>query len=215
MHTLRILMFLSILTATTGSGQQVHSLLPDTKGNRIELTVANQASLLARNVEVRAVRRPLHVTFSSMDQILDSIAPGQEQAAVFSFDIARSAPANKRDTLEFRITEMGGAVWTKSIIVQYAGPTTFALDQNFPNPFNPTTKIQYQLPIDSKVTLKVYDVLGREVTTLLNDIRPAGYHDAQWDAGNVASGVYFYRMEAEALTGGSGFQQIKKLLVVK
>jgi hypothetical protein len=193
----------------------VHMLQPGTKGNQIEITVANHASLLARNVEVRAVRHPSHVTFSSTDRIIDSIAPGQERAVVFSFDIARSAPANKRDTLEFRITEMGGAVWTKSIIVQYAGPTTFALDQNFPNPFNPTTKIQYQLPIDSKVILKVYDVLGREVTTLLNDIRPAGYHDAQWDAGNVASGVYFYRMEAQPLTGGSGFLEIKKLMVVK
>jgi hypothetical protein len=214
-YTLRILMLLSMLTATIGYSQQVHSLLPDTKGNRVELTVANQALLLARNVEVRVVRHPSHVTLSPTVQVVDSVAPGQERAVVFSFDIARSAPANKRDTLEFRITEGSGAVWTKSIIVQYAGPTTFALDQNFPNPFNPTTKIQYQLPTDSRVTLKVYDVLGREVTTLLNDIRPAGYHDAQWDAGNVASGVYFYRMEAEALTGGSGFQQIKKLLVVK
>jgi hypothetical protein len=214
MKTMISMLLLCIAFHKSGS-QTVHTLQPGTKGNQIEMTVANQASLLARNVEVRVARQPSHVTFSSMDQILDSIAPGQEQAAVFSFDIARSAPANKRDTLEFRITEMGGAVWTKSIIVQYAGPTTFALDQNFPNPFNPTTKIQYQLPTDSRVTLIVYDVLGREVTTLLNDIRPAGYHDAQWDAGNVASGVYFYRMEAEALTGGSGFQQIKKLLVVK
>lgn len=215
MHTLRILTLLLLLMATTASGQQVHSLLPDTKDNRVELTVANQTSLLVGYVEVKVVRHPSHVTLSSTVQIVGSIAPGQEHVVVFSFSVARSAPVNRRDTLEFRITEKSGVVWMKSIIVQYAGPTVFSLDQNFPNPFNPTTKIQYQLPIDSRVTLKVYDVLGREVATLMNDVRPAGYHDAQWDASNVASGVYFYRMEAQALTGGSGFQQIKKLMVVK
>jgi hypothetical protein len=208
------ILLLCVASHESGS-QTVYTLEPGTKDNQIELTVANQASLMARNVEVRLVRHPSQLIFSSMNRILDSIASGQEQAVVFLFDIARSAPANKQDTLEFRITDKSGAVWMKSIIVQYAGPTTFALDQNFPNPFNPATTIQYQLPSDSRVTLKVYDVLGREVTTLLNDIRPAGYHDAQWDAGNVASGVYFYRLEAEALTGGSGFQQIKKLMVVK
>jgi hypothetical protein len=207
-------MLFSIL-ATTGFGQQIHTLVPGTKNNKVELTVANRASLPVESVEVMLVRHTSHVIFSSVNRILDSIAPGREQAVVFSFDVARTAPVNKRDTLEFRITERSGAVWMKSVIVQYAGPTAFALDQNFPNPFNPSTKIQYQLPIDSRVTLKVYDVLGREVTTLMNDIRPAGYHDALWDAGNIASGVYFYRMEAQSLTGGSGFQQIKKLMVIK
>jgi len=213
--TLRMLILLLMLTATIGSGQQVHTLLPDTKNNKIELTVANQASLLAGNVEVRLVRHPSHVIFSSMDQILDSIAPGQEQTVVFLFDAARSAPVNKRDTLEFRITDKRGSVWKKSVIVSYAGPTTFALDQNFPNPFNPTTKIQYQVPTDSRVSLKVYDVLGREVVTLVNEGRPAGYHDVQWNATDLASGVYFYRIEAHSLDGGHGFQSVKKLTVVK
>jgi hypothetical protein len=96
-------------------------------------------------------------------------------------------------------------------------PIIFSLMQNFPNPFNPSTTITYQLPTDSRVTLKVYDVLGREVVTLVNEGRPAGYHDVRWDVpqSGIASGVYFYRIEARSLSSGHGFQQVKKLMIVK
>jgi hypothetical protein len=75
-------------------------------------------------------------------------------------------------------------------------PTEYALAQNYPNPFNPTTTIQYQLPKAAMVTLKVYDVLGREVACLVNDQKEAGYYQAQWNATQHASGVYFYAISA-------------------
>jgi hypothetical protein len=81
-------------------------------------------------------------------------------------------------------------------------PTTFRLGQNYPNPFNPATAIDYDLPARAAVTLTVFDVLGRTVTTLVNEVQPAGQHIARWDGadyhGNpVASGVYFYRLIAD------------------
>jgi hypothetical protein len=88
-------------------------------------------------------------------------------------------------------------------------PKTFALFQNFPNPFNPTTIINYQLPSNSHVSLKIYDVLGREVATLVNEQQGAGYYGVNFDAGNLPSGVYFYRISA------GKFVSVKKLVVVK
>lgn len=88
-------------------------------------------------------------------------------------------------------------------------PETFALEQNYPNPFNPTTTIRFQVPVLSDVTLTVYDVLGREVETLVNDSKGAGVYEVTWNAANLSSGVYYYR-----LTAGS-FSDVKKLLLLK
>ncbi len=75
-------------------------------------------------------------------------------------------------------------------------PTEFALDQNYPNPFNPTTNISYAVPADSRVTLKVYNNLGQEIATLVDDNMTAGRYVATWDANGVAAGTYFYRIQA-------------------
>ncbi len=75
-------------------------------------------------------------------------------------------------------------------------PEEFGLDQNYPNPFNPSTVISYQLPASSKVSLKVFDVLGRQVAELVNGQVQAGYHQVTFDAGNLASGMYIYRLQA-------------------
>jgi photosystem II stability/assembly factor-like uncharacterized protein len=95
-------------------------------------------------------------------------------------------------------------------------PTVFALAQNYPNPFNPRTVIRYQLPVASHVTLKIYDVVGREVKTLVNGMRDAGYESVEWDAGSVASGMYFYRLEAVSSSDPAKmFSRTLKMLVVK
>jgi subtilisin family serine protease len=88
-------------------------------------------------------------------------------------------------------------------------PTTFALDQNYPNPFNPTTTISFTVPTSSFVVLKVYNVLGQEVATLVDGIESAGTHKVSFDARNLSSGVYFYRMKA------GEFAASKKLLLAK
>lgn len=89
-------------------------------------------------------------------------------------------------------------------------PKEFALYQNFPNPFNPVTLIKYDLPKDVNVTIKIYDLLGREVATLVNnELKKAGRYELNWNAGNYASGVFFYRIEA------GSYVNSKKMVIIK
>lgn len=99
------------------------------------------------------------------------------------------------------------------LLTSNAIPERFALSQNYPNPFNPTTAISYQLSAFSMVTLKVYDILGREVATLVSGEQSAGVYKAEWNA-SVASGVYFYRLEAFG-NDGSHFINTKKMVLVR
>jgi photosystem II stability/assembly factor-like uncharacterized protein len=85
----------------------------------------------------------------------------------------------------------------------------FKLEQNYPNPFNPTTSIRFEVPGSKVVTVKVFDVLGREVATLVNDVKEPGTYILHWDAGGVSSGVYFYRIKA------GDFVQTRRMMVVK
>ena len=101
----------------------------------------------------------------------------------------------------------------KRITVRLMGdgqvPTEFSLSQNFPNPFNPTTVIQYGLPVKTHVTLVVYNTLGQKVATLVQGEQEAGVHEVRVDASGLSSGVYFYRLRA------GDFMQTRRLLVLR
>jgi hypothetical protein len=94
-------------------------------------------------------------------------------------------------------------------VEDYLVPKNFELTQNYPNPFNPSTTIEYSIPKDAIVSLKIYDVLGKEVATLVNDQKSAGTYILNWNASNFSSGLYFYR-----LTAGE-FTETKKMFLVK
>ncbi|MBK9098058.1 MAG: T9SS type A sorting domain-containing protein [bacterium] len=89
----------------------------------------------------------------------------------------------------------------------------FKLEQNYPNPFNPSTVISYQLPVTSNVTLKVYDVLGNEIATLVNEELPAGEYEVEFDPSSIkhlpSSGIYFYQLKA------GQFSETKKMILLK
>jgi len=93
--------------------------------------------------------------------------------------------------------------------VDNAIPSEYHLGQNFPNPFNPTTKIQFDLPQSGYVTLKVCTALGQEVATLVAGNISAGRYEAEWNASGMASGVYFYRLQA------GNFIQVRKMLLIR
>ncbi len=113
------------------------------------------------------------------------------------------APASPKETM----AQVGSTV--KSI------PAVFALHQDYPNPFNPSTQIKYDLPEASHVTLAVYDVLGRKVTELVNGQVAEGYHTATWNAGDVASGIYLARFTATDASGNIKLNKVSKLILMK
>jgi hypothetical protein len=128
-------------------------------------------------------------------------------------------PVGNRQSAKYRIVQItndGAMEYSPVINVVITGigagtvsPFSFHLDQNYPNPFNPVTTIQFQIPVPGHTSLTVYDVLGREIATLLNQDLFAGDHRVEWDSSRVASGVYFYR-----LTAGN-FVDTKKMVVAK
>jgi hypothetical protein len=88
-------------------------------------------------------------------------------------------------------------------------PTDFSLEQNYPNPFNPVTTIHYALPVSSQVSVKVYSVLGQEVATLVDEVQEAGFKSIEFDASQLTSGVYYYRIVA------GDFVEMRKMVLVK
>ncbi len=112
-------------------------------------------------------------------------------------------------------------VWTFQPRYEQIVPEQFMLSQNYPNPFNPNTTIEYGLPFDSRVTIRIYNILGQEVQILIDEIQGARNRRVEWDGTNtagvpVASGLYFYRIEASRLsTPAQSFNQVKKMLLVR
>ncbi len=107
------------------------------------------------------------------------------------------------------VTQPSASMQAAATNVDSTSALTGAALENYPNPFNPTTEISYQMPRNGEVTLKVYDVLGRLVATLVDGYQSAGVHTAQFNADNLASGIYFYRLTAPGIT------QVKKMILMK
>ena len=122
--------------------------------------------------------------------------------------IANSQPAHIGSSFTLDDLSFGPATTD----VKEAGtgkPYSFALDQNYPNPFNPSTKIQFQIPEAQSVTLKVYNLLGQEVSTLVNEQLQGGRYRVEFDGSNLPSGTYFYRFQA------GDFSEVKKMTIAK
>jgi len=113
----------------------------------------------------------------------------------------------------YAITNIGLYKLTRSPALGVSGgrlmPSGFGLSQNFPNPFNPSTRIQFSIPVSQHVSVKIFDLLGTEITTLVNEFKPPGTYTVTWDARKLPSGVYFCRLKSESFT------EMKKLLLLR
>jgi hypothetical protein len=146
---------------------------------------------------------PGDMIYYSSDFVSLSLGAGRTGGSTASFviDISSNGFPLWRDTISLVVTGVEGT--------EISLPTHYALGQNFPNPFNPSTTIMYELPMSSMVKLIVYDLLGREVSVLVSERRDAGIHEVQLDASGLSTGVYLYTLTAE------GFIQTRKLLLVR
>jgi hypothetical protein len=154
------------------------------------------------------------------DPIYGDIAPGESSTADrnirIRFDEECMAPANLLFYMDIYSDDR--RLWQDSFSVNIVTdiadnasllPQEFALRQNHPNPFNPITIINYQLPITNDVDLSIYNMLGQKVATLVNERKQVGYHHVEWDASGFASGVYYYRIEA------GEFVDVKKMILLR
>jgi len=115
-------------------------------------------------------------------------------------------------SLSYRLKQIdfdGSYEYSDVVEVTNLAPTDFALHQNFPNPYNPTTTITYSLPIKSQVDLVIYNTLGESVTQLVNEEKEAGNYEVKFDATALPSGIYFYRLQA------GSYNQTKKMILLK
>ena len=112
-----------------------------------------------------------------------------------------------RQITEFKVSTGSGLA--KEAVVELQQPASFELYQNYPNPFNPTTTIRYELANDSPVVLKIYDIKGQEIDTLVDEQQNRGVHEAVWNAANHGSGIYFYRIQA------GSFKKTQRMLLIK
>ena len=204
----------ALVLVSSALSQEAYKIPYASKGNTVELTVANTSPNTATQASVEVTGAPSWVSFSQKSVAIDQLNAKTEQAATFSFDVDKMAPVGKEETLAFTVRSKTGETWTKEIKILVSPPDKFELFQNYPNPFNPTTTICYQLTHDSKVNLKVYNLLGQEVATLVDEQKSAGYHQEFFDATRYASGMYIYRI---VYTNEAGKQSSDKktMMVVK
>jgi subtilisin family serine protease len=122
-------------------------------------------------------------------------------AAGNSLDDLRSAISSARSKYQEILTDVSSE--------KTATPVSYNLSQNYPNPFNPSTTVKYQIAKQSSVTLKIYDILGREIATLVNEEKPAGSYSVSFNASSFSSGIYFYQIKA------GGYTAVKKMILLK
>jgi hypothetical protein len=203
---------LVLLTAGVMAQQQpVYEIPYGSKGNEVALAVANTSSLTAEEIKVELVNPPSWMKLQAKTQSIAKLAAKTEQTAAFTFDVEKTTEVNKEQTLSFSILGKNNQRWTKEIKIKVLAPQTYELFQNYPNPFNPTTKIEYQIPAGTygHTSLRIYDMLGRDVATLVNEQKEPGGYEVIFDASRFASGVYIYQLQA------GSFSAVKKMLLLR
>jgi hypothetical protein len=193
-----IALLMCISLAVGQDAARVYEIPFASKGNTIELAIANSSDVSTDGVKVELKSEPEGLKFAEKIVALPTLKSKEEQTLTFRFDVEKTAKVNNEQTLNFTISNKNGQEWKKEIRIKISAPTTYELFQNYPNPFNPTTTIEYQLPGGARctVSMKVYDVLGREVAQLVNEQQEPGGHQAVFNAQCYASGMYIYRLIA-------------------
>ena len=226
MKTIIILLVLSSFLYS----QTVYEIPFASKGNEIELTIENKSTIELERVKVKAIEIPSWLKYDMKEQELKELKGNTEGTVNFSFRVEKEAPVKEETKLKFEITNNRGESWEKEITVEVSAPKKFELNQNYPNPFNPSTTITYTIPAITHpsrfapsllesglrgvfITLTIYDILGREVATLVNKEQKPGYYKVEWNANNYSSGMYIYQLMLNGNTSKAKVIRKKMLLL--
>lgn len=208
------LIFLAVIHSSLTKAQTVYSIPFESSGNAIELEVVNTAQAQSEDILVTLTSAPAWVRVYPSEISVSALAEASSQAVRFSFDALDSAPVGVPGTLSFDVLENGQVIGTKKITLQSEAPAEFELFHNYPNPFNPSTTIAYQIPETMQVDVRVFNLLGQQVARLVDEQQEPGKHQVRWDAGAFASGMYLYQITGRGASGKS-FKARRKMLLVK
>ncbi|MEJ5350952.1 MAG: T9SS type A sorting domain-containing protein [Melioribacteraceae bacterium] len=200
---------LLILLSSDIYSQSVYKIPFGSKGNIIELSIANETEEKLQEVRVEIATKPEWIKIEEMQNEIEEIASKGEALALIKFSIDKKADINKEEEIKLEISNDKGIIEEKIIKIEVEAPKEYKLEQNYPNPFNPITRIGYQIPEEGRVQIKVYDILGREIKTLVEENKKAGYYEAEFDGSNLSSGIYVYRLMANKAN------QNKKMILIK
>jgi len=196
------------LTLTYNSFVNIYMIKPFLKNNGQTFTI--------EDISISILTEDSSVTILTDELNLLSLAPGETATPTGSFTFRVDSGFTGLLNFDFEIKSDGWTYWKDSaqIIITETEESksqviTYNLEQNYPNPFNPATTIKFQIPSMSLVTLKIYDVLGREVKILINEEKAAGRYETEFDASNLSSGIYFYQLRA------GNFADSKKMVLIK
>jgi hypothetical protein len=210
MKNITIIILFTLFFSISGYAQNTYSLQPGVKNNQIVLELKNISETEQTRLPKPLLKRGFkHLKFSDNIEELIILNPKETKELIYNFDVDYNVGTTEADTLEILITDDKSINITKQFILQYTQPTEFRLEQNYPNPFNPTTRIRYQVYSIGQTTLKVYDILGNELATLVNEKKEPGYYEVEFNASSIASGVYVYRLQS------GSFVKSKKMMVLK
>jgi Secretion system C-terminal sorting domain len=197
--------------STTPLPVELTSFTANNVGNEVELNwhTATEVNNYGFDIERASVKSPNDT--SSLEWVKIGFVQGSGNSnSPKNYSFVDDNPVN--GTAEYRLKQIdndGAYKYSQIVGASFMKPNQFELSQNYPNPFNPTTEISYSIPQAEHVTIKVYDELGKEVSTLLDEEKSAGSYSVRFDGSRLASGIYFYR-----ITAGK-FNQIKKLMLLK
>jgi hypothetical protein len=192
---------------------ELTSFMADSKGRTINLkwTTATEVNTLRFEIQRTYVTNQVNgnwITIGTINAHVNSSSPNN-----YSFT-DKNQEAGKYNYRLKIVDKNGSFKLTEVINAEVAVPDKFELKQNYPNPFNPSTVISYSLPFDCNVKMSVYDVTGRMVKEVVNENQKSGYHDYNFSARALSSGVYFYSIVAIA-SNGQSFHSVKKFTLIK
>ncbi len=216
---MKITLFLMLLTSLAFS-QTVYEIPFASSSNEIELEIFNDSEIDLDILSITVFENPIWLNINSEKNEIQELKSKEKGVVVFSFDIEKEAPILEENSLKFKISG-NDQTWNKEIAITVLPPDKFELNQNYPNPFNPTTTISYIVPavassfsLSQKIHLAVYDILGREVETLVNEEQKPGYYKLEWNGSHLASGMYIYQLSLKGLNSNREVIR-KKMLLLK
>lgn len=192
---------------------EVYQIPFSSEGNQLELAVANVGAENMDEVEVVATAVPEWLKLDKQRVRLTDIDPSGEDYALFDFSIDREAEVGESRLLLFEIRSGTNVIGQKEFLLAVQAPDEVKLDQNYPNPFSSQTKIGFDVTQESRVQIAVYDMLGRQVTLLVDEDLAPGHHIKEWDGSLLASGIYFYVLKANGTDDTVEFRRNKMILV--